>query len=284
MTSLETQVLIIGGGITGTGIARDLSLRGISCIVVEKKDINAGASGSNHGLLHSGARYVSNDPGTATECMEESRILKQVAPQCIEDTGGFFVAVKGDDESYIADFPALCAAAGIEVSPVDIRDAIEMEPALSGNIIAAYETTDAVVDPFKLSLENISHAVQLGATLMCFTRVTGFTIFNNRIQFVHLLNTQNGETHIVKTDHVVNAAGAWAGEIAGLAGINLPMAYSKGTLLITCQRITQRVINRLRRPADGDILTPAVLCPLPAPHPYRLMTSAACTRHQKKWI
>jgi len=256
MTSLETQVLIIGGGITGTGIARDLSLRGISCIVVEKKDINAGASGSNHGLLHSGARYVSNDPGTATECMEESRILKQVAPQCIEDTGGFFVAVKGDDESYIADFPALCAAAGIEVSPVDIRDAVETEPALSGNIIAAYETTDAVVDPFKLSLENIFHAVQLGAILMCFTRVTGFTIFNNRIQSVHLLNTQNGETHIVKTDHVVNAAGAWAGETARYAGINLPMVYSKGTLLITCHRITQRVINRLRRPADGDILTP----------------------------
>ena len=108
-------------------------------------------------------------PDTATECMEESRILKQVAPQCIEDTGGFFVAVKGDDESYIADFPALCAAAGIAVSPVDIRDALETEPALSGNIIAAYETTDAVVDPFRLSLENISHAVQLGATLMCYT-------------------------------------------------------------------------------------------------------------------
>jgi len=99
MKNLETQVLIIGGGITGTGIARDLSLRGISCIVVEKKDINAGASGSNHGLLHSGARYVLHDAGTATECMEESRILKQVASQCIEDTGGLFVAVKGEAES-----------------------------------------------------------------------------------------------------------------------------------------------------------------------------------------
>jgi len=256
MHSLETQVLIIGGGITGTGIARDLSLRGISCIVVEKKDINAGASGSNHGLLHSGARYVSNDPGTATECMEESRILKKIAPQCVEDTGGFFVAVKGDDESYIADFPVLCAAAGIEVSPVDIDNAIETEPALSGNIIAAYETKDAVVDPFRLSLENISHAVRLGTTLMCHTRVTGFTIIRNRIKSVNLFNTQTGETLAVKADHVVNAAGAWAGETAGLAGINLPMVYSKGTLIITHQRITGRVINRLRPATDGDILAP----------------------------
>lgn len=256
MTSLETQVLIIGGGITGAGIARDLSLRGVSCIVTEKKDINAGASGSNHGLLHSGARYVLHDSMTATECKEESLILKEVAPQCIEDTGGFYVAVKGDDESYIADFPALCAAAGIGVTPVDIKDALETEPALSGDIIAAYETADAVIDPFKLSLENIFHAVQLGATLMCFTRVTGFTVFNNRIQSVNLLNTQTGETLAVKTDYVINAAGAWAGETAGLAGINLPMAYSKGTLIITHQRITQRVINRLREPSDGDVLAP----------------------------
>ena len=50
---METQVLIIGGGATGTGLARDLALRGVQCIVAERWDINAGASGANHGLLHS---------------------------------------------------------------------------------------------------------------------------------------------------------------------------------------------------------------------------------------
>jgi len=58
---VKTQVLIIGGGATGTGLARDLALRGVECLLVEKQDINAGASGGNHGLLHSGARYVSTD-------------------------------------------------------------------------------------------------------------------------------------------------------------------------------------------------------------------------------
>jgi glycerol-3-phosphate dehydrogenase len=95
---LKTQVLIIGGGATGTGVARDLALRGVQCILVEKKDINAGASGANHGLLHSGARYVSSDPESARECRDENRLLKQLAPDCIEDTGGLFVAVEGDDE------------------------------------------------------------------------------------------------------------------------------------------------------------------------------------------
>jgi glycerol-3-phosphate dehydrogenase len=62
---MHTQVLIIGAGATGTGLARDLALRGVHCIIVEKKDVNAGASGGNHGLLHSGARYISSDPASA---------------------------------------------------------------------------------------------------------------------------------------------------------------------------------------------------------------------------
>jgi len=62
---INTQALIIGAGVTGAGLARDLSLRGVRCILVEQKDINAGASGANHGLLHSGARYIKSDPASA---------------------------------------------------------------------------------------------------------------------------------------------------------------------------------------------------------------------------
>ena len=54
--TLETDVLIIGGGVTGAGIMRDLALRGIHSILIDKRDLCAGASGGNHGLLHSGAR------------------------------------------------------------------------------------------------------------------------------------------------------------------------------------------------------------------------------------
>ena len=102
---MKTQVLVIGGGATGTGLVRDLAMRGVSCILVEKRDINAGASGGNHGLLHSGCRYVASDQSAAIECREERELIKRLAPQCIEDTGGLFVAVQGDDEKYIADFP-----------------------------------------------------------------------------------------------------------------------------------------------------------------------------------
>jgi len=84
MVREEREVLIIGGGVTATGLARDLSLRGVSSILVEQKDINAGASGANHGLLHSGGRYVSSDPGSAKECRKEAMRLKELAPHCVE--------------------------------------------------------------------------------------------------------------------------------------------------------------------------------------------------------
>ncbi|NIO11521.1 MAG: FAD-dependent oxidoreductase, partial [Deltaproteobacteria bacterium] len=71
------QVLIIGGGATGTGLARDLALRDVQCILVEKGEINTGTSGANHGLLHGGARYVSSDPESASQCWEEAERLRR---------------------------------------------------------------------------------------------------------------------------------------------------------------------------------------------------------------
>ena len=69
--TFETEALIIGGGATGTGVMRDLALRGIHCLLIDRIDLNAGASGGNHGLLHSGGRYASADSETAAECREE---------------------------------------------------------------------------------------------------------------------------------------------------------------------------------------------------------------------
>jgi len=254
--ALDTQVLIIGGGATGTGLARDLALRGVQSILVEKGDLNSGASGANHGLLHSGGRYVASDPETAKECREENKILKQVASNCIENTGGLFVAVEGDDEKYAADFPDLCSRCGIQARELDPKEARELEPALSPKVIAAYEVEDASIDPFMLSIANIDQALSLGCSLLCHTGVVGFECRDRRIRTAHLKNTETGEDIIIEAEQVVNATGAWAGEVAALAGISIDLLYSKGSLLITDNRITTRVVNRLRPSSDGDILVP----------------------------
>jgi len=256
MTLLKTDVLIIGGGATGTGLARDLALRGIECVLVEKEDINAGASGRNHGLLHSGARYVSSDQEAAKECREEGDLIKKLAPHCVENTGGLFVAVRGDDESYVSDFPGWCTDCGIPATLLDISEARETEPELSEKLLAAYRVEDASIDPFMLSLENIAHAQKLGSSYLRHMKVVGFDKSGNRIRTISLRNTFSGKQTLVEADQVVNAAGAWAGEIAALADIKINMIYSKGTLLVTQNRISRQVINRLRKPSDADILVP----------------------------
>lgn len=253
---MKTQVLIIGGGATGTGIVRDLALRGLQCILVERGDINAGTSGANHGLLHSGARYVSSDQGSAVECRDEGKLLKKMAPQCIEECGGLFVGVEGDDETYVADFPHLCSQCGIPVKELDVKEARELEPVLSDKLIAAYGVNDASIDPFKLSLENMAQAQALGCTLLRFTKVVGFKKKNKKIEFTRLQNVITGKETIIEADQVVNATGAWAGEIAALAGVKIDIICSKGSLLVTHNRITDLVVNRLRASANADILVP----------------------------
>ena len=253
---METDVLIIGGGVTGTGIARDLALRGLNTILIEKKDLNAGASGGNHGLLHSGARYVHSDPEAARECQIEQAILKKQAAHCIEETGGLFVAVKGDDENYIQDFPQMCEKLHIQCEKIDPKKALEMETVLSNDIIAAYQVNDASINPFKLSIENMNNAVALGSSYLTHTEIESFKIENNKIIYAVARNKTGGETIKIRAKTYVNASGAWAKNIASMAGININMVFSMGSLLVTSQRITKRVINRLRMPTDGDILVP----------------------------
>ncbi|MFQ6587999.1 FAD-dependent oxidoreductase, partial [Dickeya dianthicola] len=100
----ETDVVIIGGGATGAGTARDCALRGLRCLLLERHDIATGATGRNHGLLHSGARYAVTDAESARECIEENQILRRIARHCIEPTDGLFLTLPQDDLNYQARF------------------------------------------------------------------------------------------------------------------------------------------------------------------------------------
>src|ERR687888_1969749 len=97
MTTISTEVLVIGGGATGAGVAWDAALRGFDVVLVDRADLAEGTSGRFHGLLHSGGRYVVKDPRAGEECIAENRILRRVAPHRIQDTrGGFFPPPPGD--------------------------------------------------------------------------------------------------------------------------------------------------------------------------------------------
>ena len=169
---------------------------------------------------------------------------------------GLFVAVQGDDENYIADFPGLCKKRGVYTQALDPADAREMEPCLSKNIIAAFQVKDGAIDPFGLSFDNLDQAQNLGCRVFRNTRAVSFSIQKGKIAAVDLENRISGEKSRVYPQVVINAAGALGGQVAALAGVNLRVICSKGTLAVTQTRISNQVVNRLRRPTDADILVP----------------------------
>ncbi len=258
MRELETEVLIIGGGVTGTGVMRDLALRGISCLLIDRRDLNAGASGGNHGLLHSGGRYAAADSETAAECRIEGEILKRIAAEAIDPCGGMFVAVEGDDAEFAQQFPQHCARAGIVCSELTAAQAKNLEPKLSDNIIAAYQVPDSSIDPFRLTFANVEHARQLNdSDFLPHMQVTGFDIVDGVIAAAICRDQRAGVNVKIRAQQFVNASGAWSKLVAELAGCHdVKLLYSKGTLIISNTRLTNSVVNRLRPPGDGDILVP----------------------------
>jgi len=253
---MRTQVVIIGGGITGAGIARDLAQRGIEFILMEKGGLANGASGRNHGYLHSGARYTVNDPHAARECIQENRILKKIAPGCIEDTGGLFVSLPEDNRGFRNQFLKSCEEVEIPTRCLTPFQALELEPNLSPDITGAIEVPDGAIDPFLLVFANIEEAGRYGEEILTHTAVNRLIQSRDRITGVEASNIETGEPFTVGADFVINAAGAWADRVARLAGLSLPLEVSKGSMLVSNRRVSHRVIHRCRPPSDGDIVVP----------------------------
>jgi glycerol-3-phosphate dehydrogenase len=253
---LKTQVAIIGGGIAGVGTARDLALRGIQFVLIEKGELANGASGRNHGYLHSGARYAVNDSHAAKECIQENRILKGIASWCVEDTGGLFVSLPEDSGTFRDQFLRSCEEIGIPTRSLTPSEALELEPHLSRDITGAIYVPDAAIDPFALVFANAEEAGKYGEEILTGTTVTRLIQGKDGVKGLEALNLETGEPLTIHAEFVINAAGAWADQIARLAGPSLELELSKGSMVVSNRRVSHRVIHRCRPPSDGDIVVP----------------------------
>ncbi len=252
----EYQVVIIGGGATGVGILRDLSMRGIKALLIEQGGLAYGTSSRFHGLLHSGARYVMGDMESARECIEENLLLRKMCKQCVEETEGFFVQTPEDPSDFVAPWVDACANAGIEATELEVKDALRLEPNLAPDIQRVYRVPDSCIDGFRLVWHNASAARRYGSNFLTYHRVTGIETANGKVKGVHVINTLTEETLFVACQYIVNAAGSWCGEIAHMAGLDVPVSPDRGTLIVFNYRFTSRVINRLHKSSDGDIFVP----------------------------
>ena len=247
-------VVVIGGGATGCAVARDLALRGIQVTLVEAGDLGAGTSSRFHGMLQSGARYAVSDTGYAAECMRERRIVAELIPEAVEPVGGLFVALRQDPPEFGDCFLGSCRAAAIPIEEIDPAAVVRAEPHLSRDIARAFTVPDATINPWRLLNALAEDIERRGGTVLRRHRVLSVKVENGRVKGLEVEGAAGRRA--ISVDAIVNAAGPWAGRIAGLVGQHVELQLTKGSILVLAHRMVGKIVNRCRPPSSCDIIVP----------------------------
>ena len=250
------HVIVIGAGSTGTATAHDLMLRGCDVTVIERGEIASGTTGRNHCLLHSGGRYAVTDHEGAVECIEENMILRKIMLDGLELNDGLFVAVDESDLAFKGTFLAGCEECHIPARDIPVKRALEIEPYLNPKILAAVQVPDGVFDPYRFCLSFLATAKKNGATVLPYHEVTALMMSGTAVSGVKVRDNRTGKEREIGADLVVNATGPWAGKIAAMAGVDVPVIPTAGVMVSISKRLNQMVVNRLNKPHDGDIVVP----------------------------
>lgn len=262
MRRIETEILVIGGGATGTGVAWDAALRGFKVALIERRDLTHGTTGRYHGLLHSGGRYVVKDPQSAEECIHENRILRKTHAHCIENTSGFFVVTPEDEGPYPDQFMAGCRATGVDCAEISVAEALRREPLLNPRISRVFEVPDGTSDSFLATHATAQAARHAGAQILTYHELRGLIIEGpdssgqRRVAGARVHDAAKGEEVEIRATMVINATGAWAGLVTQMADIRISVIPGKGTMVAMNHRALNTVVNRCKMPADGDIIVP----------------------------
>lgn len=248
------HVCIIGAGIAGLAIARDLALRGITVSIIEKGTLGCETTTRCAGMLHSGSRYALKSIDLAKQCMEANRELNRLAAFSVKQPKGLVISLEQDSEEYADRFYDACRQAGIPIEDLSIKEALELEPNLSPKLKRAFLTPDGVFDPYALVEAHEQDIKNLGVAI--FDRSDILNAKQTTSQWeIQINNRELGRHHTVKADMVVNAAGPGASQVAGLFGIGFPLAYIHGAILIFNDRYVNSLVTRCAPSTPGDVVT-----------------------------
>ncbi|MEK6544346.1 MAG: FAD-dependent oxidoreductase [Elusimicrobiota bacterium] len=237
------DVLIIGGGITGAGIFRDCVLRGLKALLVERGSIGRQTTANSSWLLHGGLRYLGYDTEmTRQSCWDAGRILRMARPLCrrlpflwpvYKHSAHSMDKIETVLEIYDRLHKTKAGRPHMRMGPAN---ALKLLPGLNPKrLLGALTFDEWLIDPVALTKGLLAYK---NTSEWCeHTAVSGFTIDNNQITSIHL-RTSSGQQESICARIVVNAAGPWAGRVAALAGLDLPMAPRKGIHLVYPGRIT----------------------------------------------
>jgi glycerol-3-phosphate dehydrogenase len=230
------DVLVIGGGITGAGIALDAVTRGFSVALVEKDDFAAGTSGRSSRLVHGGLRYLEHGEfGLVLQALRERGILFRLAPHLVRPVPMYMLA---DDLRHRALYRAGLTgyemlAAGRNIGyhkPVSAEQVHEAIPGFGGRS-RGLRYFECGVDDARLTIEVARAAQACGAVLANHARVTGL-LGGARVTGAAVTDEMTGQRFEVRARVTVNAAGVWADRVTELAGGSVRLLPSKGVHLV----------------------------------------------------
>jgi glycerol-3-phosphate dehydrogenase len=222
MAEERFDVLVIGGGITGVGIALDAAARGASVALVEKDDFASGTSGRSSRLVHGGLRYLEHGEfGLVRESLRERGILSGLAPHLVRPLPMYLLADDLRSRALyrlgLAGYGALAAGRNFGghrfVPPDRIGEEIPGLGARSGG----YRYFECQTDDARLTIEVARAAAAFGAVLANHARVTGL-LGGARVTGAAVTDEITGQRLEIRARVTVNAGGVWAGRILGLAG------------------------------------------------------------------
>ena len=243
LTAAPFDVLVIGGGILGAGIARDAALRGLRVALIDKGDFASGTSSASSKLIHGGFRYLEQCAfHLVTESCRERAILRHIAPRLVQPQPILFPVYERDPHSLLALRLGATLydwlARGRRIAPHQSLSAAAVrakEPALTPTgLRGAVLFYDCREDDARFCLENILHAAALGAVCANYCELTGFTVRGNRLIAARVTDRIRQESFEISARAFINAAGPWVESVAGFAPFAEPIRLSptKGVHLL----------------------------------------------------
>lgn len=226
MASGTFDLLVIGGGITGAGVAREASLRGLRVALVEQNDFAFGTSSRSTKLIHGGLRYLKQfDFKLVREAVEERQLLLEMAPHLVKATPFVFPVYRGDEDGLLKlraglVFYDLFARMRAAVPHRIYKPAglLEQEPGLrTDGLTGGAVYTDGRTNDGRLTLAVIQSAIDHGAVVANYANVTSFLYApEGRLAGVCVEDTITGHSFEVKAARILAAAGPWADAIRRL--------------------------------------------------------------------
>ena len=238
---MRYDVVIFGGGATGTSTFRDLSMRGFSVALIEKRTIAGGTTSSSHQNLLGGMRYVLKDPIVAQECAKENEIVSNIASEVVGDILNYFVGVTSE---YALSALQEAKKLHIRAREVDIDEVFQEIPELNRDLNVAVETADKNINAQRFCWLNCYSAKQNGGSLFENQELRSI----REIEEEFVISTSLGT---LTTDYLINATGPWVNTVASKVNASIPLTYSQGTIIVQ-NALCSRGIQHLREPSDAD--------------------------------